>query len=119
NFVHIMGMMFALHAVILAGCGWFWPRHGRAGTIDFRLADGEQLPAHLRPWRYAKLTSVLLVCLLISMYLTFSPLGFATVGGPGLPYGMLMGTLWLLFLAYAVRHLRCLARSPAPAIETV
>lgn len=122
NFVHIMGMMFAVHAVILAGCGWFWPRHGRAGTISFRLADGEQLPAHLRPWRYAQLTSVLLVCLLISMYLTFSPLGFATVGGPGLPYAMLMGTLWLLFLAYAVWHLRRLERSPAlmqaPAIET-
>ncbi|MGL5990132.1 MAG: solute:sodium symporter family transporter [Plesiomonas sp.] len=101
NFVHIMGILFTLHILFLAACGWLWPRKSRAGMLNMHSAD-PQKPVYLQPWRFAYLTSVLLVCLLVSMYLTFSSLGLANPEGVTLTYQCLMSVIWSGFVLYVL-----------------
>ncbi|MFJ3316998.1 solute:sodium symporter family transporter [Herbaspirillum huttiense] len=87
HFIHIMGMLFVTEVLLMLVLGQF-----------FRRAQPYQ--AHIRqhgdltPWRYASRMSVLLMALLVSVYLTFSPLGVARAGGVTQQYYLWMGLTW-------------------------
>ncbi|MGL4546015.1 MAG: solute:sodium symporter family transporter [Plesiomonas sp.] len=106
NFVHIMGMLFIFNFSFLLIVGWLRPRAERTGIINFSSKIGTANEPHLQPWRHARFTCALLLALLFTMYLTFSPLGFASINGPSIWYLSLLAALWSMLALYGIYEYR-------------
>lgn len=95
HFIHIMGVLFVCEVALMLALGKF-----------FRRAQPYQAQARqhgdLTPWRYASRMSVMLMALLVSVYLTFSPLGVARSGGVSGHYYLWMGLTWAVALVLLV-----------------
>ena len=98
SFIHLMGILFAGEMLLL----FILHRYLPGKTIPPITATGKELVS----WQYAVPVSVVLVAALISLYLTFSPLGIVS-GHLTSGWYLSMGLLWTLALVIAGRsHLR-------------
>lgn len=92
SFIHVMGIMFAIEMLILIALS---KRFARAEPYvvftSSRVMD-------LTPWRHAGSFSIVLLAALVTIYLTFSPVGFASVSGPGDWYAPLLVAVWIVAL---------------------
>jgi SSS family solute:Na+ symporter len=50
----------------------------------------------LTPWRHASSFSMVLMALLVSIYVTFSPIGVANAAGPSAIYVPLLTAVWII-----------------------
>jgi SSS family solute:Na+ symporter len=89
SFIHVMGIMFAIEMLILIALR---KRYARAEPYvvltSSRVID-------LTPWRHAGSFSIVLLAALVTIYLTFSPLGVAHVSGPSNWYAPLLWAVWV------------------------
>ncbi|WP_256701814.1 solute:sodium symporter family transporter [Burkholderia sp. SRS-W-2-2016] len=87
NFIHIMGILFVCEVALMLVLGQRYPR-----AVPYK----PQFRQHgdLTPWRFASTMSVLLIAMLVSLYLTFSPLGIARHGGVTTDYIVWMAITW-------------------------
>jgi solute:Na+ symporter, SSS family len=87
NFIHIMGILFWCEVVLMLALGM---RMRRAVPYEAQFRQH----GDLTPWRFASTMSVLLMAMLVSLYLTFSPLGIARQGGVTTQYLVWMALTW-------------------------
>ncbi len=92
HFLHQYAILFALEVAIMLGCGALFPR-----DEPWAFARSERVD--LTPWRFARPLAVTLLSCVVAIYLVFSPLGFASLGGPGAPFTALIAALVLANLA--------------------
>ncbi|BAW22978.1 MULTISPECIES: solute:sodium symporter family transporter [Pseudomonas] len=95
SFIHVMGIMFAIEMALLV----LLRKHFDRATPYVSPTPARTVD--LTPWRHAGSFSVVLFAALVSIYLTFSPLGVARVGGPSGLYLPLLALTWLLAFAGA------------------
>ncbi|MBN6738837.1 solute:sodium symporter family transporter [Burkholderia multivorans] len=115
HFIHLMGILFVAEVALM-----FALRKRFARAVPYAPVVREHADA--MPWRYARSMSTLLVALLVSVYLTFSPLGLASSNGPSAIYPFAMAILWsaALVLAWAfARRRRSHASALAGAMDSV
>ncbi|WP_108650260.1 solute:sodium symporter family transporter [Dongshaea marina] len=97
NFIHVMGLLF----VIEVGMMWFFGHYRPQRSYQPRAMRPE-IP--MRPWRYARLVSTLIVAALVSIYITLSPLGVAKPGPVSWHYPILLLLVWgLAVVAYFLK----------------
>ncbi|MFW8591006.1 solute:sodium symporter family transporter [Glaciecola sp. 2405UD65-10] len=72
NFIHIYAILFAIELAIMLAIGHFYPMAKPWKFIPKAEVD-------MTPWRYAIPCAIILVALIATLYLMFSPIGF--VGG--------------------------------------
>jgi SSS family solute:Na+ symporter len=94
HFIHLMGILFVAEIALM-----FALRRRFARAVPYAATLREHADA--TPWRYARSMSVLLVALLVSVYLTFSPLGIASADGPSAVYPVAMAILWTVAMVFA------------------
>jgi SSS family solute:Na+ symporter len=94
SFIHIMGGLFVIEVGLMLLLGKLFPR-ATAYQPTVR-AQGD-----MRYWKYAKSMSVILMALLLSVYLTFSPFGVASATGPSVYYYPALLAVWLLAFGLA------------------
>ncbi len=99
HFIHILGILFVAEVGLMMILRRRFAREKLYTPVRREHAD-------LTPWRYAASMSTLLIALLVSGYLTFSPLGVARVGGVTSLYIAAMAAVWLVALALAVHFAR-------------
>jgi SSS family solute:Na+ symporter len=87
NFIHIMGILFVCEVALMLVLGM---RFRRAVPYEAQFRQH----GDLTPWRFASTMSVLLMAMLVSLYLTFSPLGVARQGGVTTTYIVWMVITW-------------------------
>jgi SSS family solute:Na+ symporter len=87
NFIHIMGILFVCEVTLMLVLGM---RHKRAKVYEPQLRQ----TGDLTPWRHASTMSVFLLAMLVSIYLTLSPIGVARHGGVTTQYEVLMVLTW-------------------------
>ncbi|WP_419689947.1 solute:sodium symporter family transporter [Burkholderia theae] len=87
HFIHLMGILFAAEIALMVAL-----RKRFARAVLYAPTVREH--ANETPWRYARSMSVLLVALLVTVYLTFSPLGIASSNGPSVMYPFAMAIVW-------------------------
>lgn len=105
NFVHIMGILFVIEVAMMLVIGKLKPAEWRQP-----LQATASIP--MEKWRFAMPVSVIMVAVLISIYITLSPLGLASETGIHEYYGFLLTLVWtvaLLLIMGIVRHPRCLS----------
>nr|WP_280868500.1 solute:sodium symporter family transporter [Herbaspirillum sp. LeCh32-8] len=95
NFIHIMGILFVCEVALMLLLG---RRYRRVQPYQARSREH----GDLTPWRHASTMSVLLIALLVSIYLTFSPLGIARHGGVTSDYLVWMALTWIAALVLLV-----------------
>lgn len=103
SFIHIMGIMFAVEMALLV---LLRKRFDRATPY---VPPTPTNTVDLTPWRHARNFSLALFASLVSIYLTFSPIGVAREGGPSDYYVPLLGLTWLV----ALLAMFLLRRTPA------
>jgi SSS family solute:Na+ symporter len=91
NFIHVMGILFVCEVTLMVVLGM---RHQRAKAYEPQLRQ----TGDLTPWRHASTMSVFLIAMLVSIYLTLSPIGVARQGGVTLLYQILMVVTWCVAL---------------------
>jgi len=92
NFIHTMGLLFLCMTAIILALSRFVPRSTTyVPTRHERAVD-------LTPWRYGRSFAVCLFALLVFVYLLCSPIGLASPQGPGWPFLVSAGGLFLLTL---------------------
>ncbi len=72
NFIHIYAILFAIELGIMLAIGHFYPM-----AKPWRFVPKAEVD--MTPWRYAIPCAIVLVGLIVTLYLMFSPIGF--VGG--------------------------------------
>ena len=72
NFIHIYAILFAIELGIMLAIGHFYPM-----AKPWRFVPKAEVD--MTPWRYAIPCAIILVGLIVTLYLMFSPVGF--VGG--------------------------------------
>lgn len=87
NFVHLMGILFVLEVGLMLALGRVWPR------ASAYVPHWKNVPPPT-PWRHAHAMAVFLIALLVSMFLSFSPWGFARAGGLDGGYWSLLAAVW-------------------------
>jgi SSS family solute:Na+ symporter len=96
HFLHFMGGLFVCEVALMLAL-----RRRFARPIPYVPVLREH--GDLTPWRYARSVSILLIAVLVSAYLTLSPIGLARVGGVAGIYPITMIVLWAVALALAAR----------------
>lgn len=87
NFIHIYAILFFIELAIMLGIGYYKPL---AKPWQFtRKAE-----VNLSPWKYALPCATVLVSLIVSLYIVFSPLGL--VGGTSVYFVPSLITVWTL-----------------------
>jgi SSS family solute:Na+ symporter len=104
NFIHIMGILFVTEVSLMLLLGLRYPR-----AVPYEAQFRQH--GDLTPWRFASTMSVLLMAMLVSLYLTFSPLGIARQGGVTTQYTVWMALTWCAAVALIVLFRR---RQAAP-----
>ena len=89
HFIHLMGIMFAVEVSFIMICSYFFPRKTPYVPV---WKNGHDMPG----WKHAKSMSTFLVALLVTIYISFSPLGLAVKNGPAPYYIHLITATWLL-----------------------
>lgn len=88
SFIHVMGIMFAVEMIILIVLRKHFARAEPYVVVTSnRIMD-------LTPWRHASSFSIILIAALLTIYLTFSPLGVASAAGPTKWYVTLLVAVW-------------------------
>jgi len=91
NFVHVMGILFVFEVALMLVLG---RRHRRATAYEPQL----RRTGDMTPWRHASTMSVFLMAMLVSIYLTMSPLGVARHGGITVQYQIFIALTWAVAL---------------------
>jgi len=86
HFLHQYAILFFVEVAIMLICGWLRPR----GTA-WEFTRNEQVD--MTPWRFAKPLAVTLFSCVVAIYLLFSPLGVASLAGPGVVFAALVGAI--------------------------
>ena len=86
---------------------------GIVKPADFHPPATNLNPIPMKKWKYANLTSVMMIAALISIYITLSPAGIADPAGIPQSYPFLIAAVWAvaLMLIYWMkrRHHRSLS----------
>jgi len=114
NFIHIYGILFVIELTIMLVIGRLYPM---VTPWQFTL----KAEVNMTPWRYAIPSAIILISLIATLYLMFSPIGF--VGGLSQSFIPLLITLWAsCFIAiglslkwWRVRYAKSLKRLTANA----
>lgn len=85
NFIHIYAILFLIELAIMLGIGYYKPlktpwQFTRKAEVD------------LNPWKYALPCAIVLVGLIVSLYILFSPLGL--VGGTSVFFVPSLVVIW-------------------------
>jgi SSS family solute:Na+ symporter len=96
HFIHLMGTLFVLEVALMLFLSRRFARETPYSPTPRAHGD-------TTPWRYASSMSTFLIAFLVSVYLTFSPLGLANANGPGAAYGKLMAAVWCVAIVLAWR----------------
>lgn len=88
HFIHLYAVLFVIEVAIMLACGWLRPREEA-----WRFTREEKVD--LTPWRHAKPAAITLFSCVVATYLLFSPVGLASISGPGLLFGILISALVL------------------------
>ncbi|MBN3803822.1 solute:sodium symporter family transporter [Paraburkholderia sp. Ac-20336] len=91
NFVHVMGILFVFEVSLMLVLG---RRHRRATAYEPQL----RRTGDMTPWRHASTMSVFLMAMLVTIYLTMSPLGVARHGGVTVQYQVFIALTWAVAL---------------------
>ena len=106
HFIHVMGILFVLEVGMMLILGIVKP-------ADFHPPATNLNPIPMKKWKYANLTSVMMIAALISIYITLSPAGIADPAGIPQSYPFLIAAVWAvaLMLIYWMkrRHHRSLS----------
>ncbi len=86
HFIHLYAVLFWIEVGIMLACGWLRPR-----AEAWQFTRKEQVD--MTPWRFAKTLAVTLFSCVVATYLLFSPLGLASIAGPGMVFGLLISAL--------------------------
>lgn len=90
SFIHVMGMLFVTEFTLLEIIGRMTPETAHPpknmALVNITLTE----------WRHAKSVSILLIALLVSLYLTFSPLGVATLTHNAERYYLFLTSCWIV-----------------------
>lgn len=86
HFLHQYAILFAFEVAIMLACGALFPR-----AQDWRFTRAEKVD--LAPWRFARPLAVTLLSCVAAIYLLFSPLGLASLEGPGPAFAVLCAAL--------------------------
>lgn len=108
HFLHCMGILFALEVALML---ILRNRFARATPYTPVLREH----GNLTPWRYTRSACTLLIAVLVSAYLTLSPLGIARVGGISTTYPFAMILLWAVALGLASRFAQLAPAKDEPA----
>jgi SSS family solute:Na+ symporter len=95
NFIHVMGILFVCEVALMLVLGRW---HVRARPYEPQLRQ----TGDMTPWRFASTMSVFLIAMLVSLYLTFSPLGVARHGGVTTQYEVWLALTWCIALVLIV-----------------
>lgn len=90
SFIHILGILFVIEFALLEIIGRIAP------SVQSPTQSGMLINTTLTEWRHAKSVSVLLIALLISIYLIFSPLGIATQTQSPERYSIFLAIIWIV-----------------------
>jgi len=93
SFIHIMGILFFIEFALLEIIGSIYP------SVQSPIHSRALVNVKLTEWRYAKSVSVLLIALLISIYLIFSPLGVATQIQNAERCSIFLAIIWMVTIA--------------------
>jgi SSS family solute:Na+ symporter len=94
NFIHIYAILFAVELTIMLVIGRLYPMHEAWQFTP-------KAEVNMTPWRYAIPCAIVLVTLIATLYLMFSPIGF--VGGISNAFIPILLTLWATcFVAIAL-----------------
>ena len=109
HFIHVYAVLFAIEVAIMLACGWLAPRE-RAWSF------APKAQVDMTPWAFARPLAVTLFSCVVAVYLLFSPLGVANVGGPEVLFWALIGGLilvnaavWIVAVRSGGRELRSVA----------
>ncbi len=95
SFIHLMGILFACEMLLLFALNHYLPS-GNKGRLPDRGSE-------LVGWRYALPVSIALIAALISLYLTFSPLGLVS-GHLQRGWYIAMVVVWGLAVILTIRY---------------
>lgn len=88
HFIYLYAVLFVIEVAIMLACGWLRPREEARRFTREEKVD-------LTPWRHAKPAAITLFSCVVATYLLFSPVGLASILGPGLLFGILISALVL------------------------
>ncbi|MEO1658248.1 MAG: solute:sodium symporter family transporter [Pseudomonadota bacterium] len=100
HFLHQYAVLFVVEVTIMLAIGVWRPSANKAEARPHPEVD-------ITPWRYRVPTSVTLGSCVVALYLLFSPIGLASMAGPGLIY---MLSTSLIILANVILWARYLTR---------
>ena len=97
NFIHIYAILFIIELAIML-------LYGRLAPLDSPWTFTPKAAVDMTPWRFAIPSAIVLVSLIITLYLIFSPIGF--VNGLSNAFWPCMALTWgVCFIAiYASQH---------------
>lgn len=106
HYIHVMGLLFVIELAILLLMGYLWPA---------RWEEPEAAPARIlmEKWRYAIPASVIMMAVLISIFMTLSPLGLAAETGIPDSFVWWLTAVW----AGALLLMRLLTRNKKTGVE--
>lgn len=87
NFIHIYAVLFFIELAIMLTIGHFYPMAKPWRFIPKAEVD-------MTPWRYSIPCAIILIGLIVTLYLMFSPIGF--VGGMSSAFVPLLITTWVV-----------------------
>lgn len=90
NFIHIYAILFAIELTIMLVIGRLYP-------MDKAWRFTPKAEVNMTPWRYAIPCAIVLMGLIATLYLMFSPVGF--VGGLSDAFAPILLTLWAVCFA--------------------
>lgn len=111
HFIHLMGILGVAEAALMLALR---RRFARATPYTPVLREH----CDITPWRWARSTGTLLLALLVTVYLTLSPVGIARAGGAGAGYLPGLAALWAVALALVWFFARRPALAAAPERRT-
>ncbi len=107
HFIHLMGILGVAEVALMLALR---KRFARPTPYKAILRDH----CDITPWRWARSAGTLLLALLVTVYLTLSPVGIARTGGASAGYLPGLATLWTIALALAWLFARRPAFAGAP-----
>lgn len=99
HFIHLYAVLFVVEVAIMLACGRLAPR-----SEAWSFTANPQVD--MTPWAYARPLAVTLMSCVVAVYLLFSPLGVASVAGPGALFAGLISALILGNAVYWARSMR-------------